>query len=88
MCGYRPCGDGRLARPCGAKLRRPLLSGQLTAGEASQLENKEAAINREVAKDRAANHGSMIAAGRKQVNRQQNQLSRQIYKDKHNARKR
>jgi hypothetical protein len=69
------------------RIAQGINSGQLTAGETSQLENKEAAINREVAKDRASNHGSMTAAERKQVNRQQNQLSRQIYKDKHNARK-
>ena len=60
-------------------------SGQLTAGETKNLEKKEAAINKETAADRAANGGKLTAAEKKQVNRQQNQMSKQIYDDKHNA---
>jgi hypothetical protein len=60
-------------------------SGQLTAGETSKLETKEAAINGETRADRAANGGKLTAAEKQQVNRQQNQLSKQIYNDKHNA---
>src|SRR6202790_2916144 len=60
-------------------------SGQLTAGETSNLETKEAAINGETRADRAANGGKLTAAEKVQVNQQQNQLSNQIYKDKHNA---
>ncbi len=60
-------------------------SGQLTAGETAKLEKKEAAINKETAADRAANGGKLTAAEKKQVNGQQNQVSKQIYADKHNA---
>jgi hypothetical protein len=60
-------------------------SGQLTAGETASLETKEAAINGETRADRAANGGKLTAAEKKQVNQQQNQLSKQIYQDKHNA---
>lgn len=60
-------------------------SGQLTAGETANLEKKEAAINKETAADRAANGGKLTSAEKTQVNKQQNQLSKQIYKDKHNA---
>lgn len=60
-------------------------SGQLTAGETANLEKKETAINKETAKDRAANGGKLTPAERAQVNRQQNRLSKQIYQDKHNA---
>lgn len=60
-------------------------SGQLTAGETKNLENREAAINKETAADRADNGGKLMAAEKKQVNRQQNQMSKQIYADKHNA---
>jgi len=60
-------------------------SGQLTAGETSKLETKEAAINGETRADRAANGGKLTAAEKQQVNQQQNQLSKQIYNDKHNA---
>jgi hypothetical protein len=60
-------------------------SGQLTAGETSKLETKEAAINGETRADRAANGGKLTAAEKTQINGQQNKLSNQIYKDKHNA---
>jgi hypothetical protein len=60
-------------------------SGQLTAGETSKLETKEAAINGETRADRAANGGKLTAAEKQTVNKQQNQLSKQIYNDKHNA---
>ena len=60
-------------------------SGQLTAGETANLETKEAAINGETKADRAANGGKLTSAEKQQINKQQNQLSKQIYKDKHNA---
>ena len=59
--------------------------GQLTAGETAKLETKEAAVNKEIKTDRAANGGKLTPQERRQVNRQQNQLSHQIYRDKHNA---
>jgi len=66
------------------RIAQGLKSGQLTAGEASHLENREGNINKEIATDRAANGGKLTNAERAQVNRQQNQVSKQIYKDKHN----
>jgi len=60
-------------------------SGQLTAGETSNLETKEAAINGETRADRAANGGRLTGAERRQVNHEQNGASRQIYREKHNA---
>jgi hypothetical protein len=60
-------------------------SGQLTAGETSKLESKEAAINGETRADRAANGGKLTGAEKQQINQQQNKLSNQIYNDKHNA---
>jgi hypothetical protein len=60
-------------------------SGQLTAGETSKLETKEAAINGETRADRAANGGKLTAAEKAKINNQQNGLSKQIYNDKHNA---
>jgi hypothetical protein len=67
------------------RIAQGVKSGQLTAGETSKLETKEAAINGETKADRAANGGKLTAAEKKQINGQQNQLSKQIYKDKHNA---
>jgi len=60
-------------------------SGQLTAGETANLESKEAAINGEARADRAANGGKLTGSEKQQINQQQNQLSKQIYQDKHNA---
>ena len=58
--------------------------GILTAGETARLEKRESAINHEVHADRAANGGKLTAAEHKQVNQQQNTLSRKIYCARHN----
>ena len=60
-------------------------SGQLTAGETANLESKEAAVNGETRADRAASGGKLTESEKQRINRQQNQLSKQIYQDKHNA---
>jgi hypothetical protein len=60
-------------------------SGQLTAGEAARLERKEAGINREVSGMRQANGGALTPGERKLVNRQQNTMSRRIYRQKHDG---
>jgi hypothetical protein len=69
------------------RIAQGIKSGQLTAGEASHLENKDAAINHEIHNDRAANGGKLTSQEKAQVNRQQNNVSKQIYKDKHNGRR-
>jgi hypothetical protein len=69
------------------RIAQGVKSGQLTAGEASHLENEEAAINREKRADRAADNGHLTQAEKKQLNQQQNKLSKQIYKDKHNGKR-
>ena len=68
------------------RIGQGIKSGQLTAGEAANLEKNEARVNREVRNDRAANGGKLTPQERKQVNQQQNKVSRQIYRDKHNGR--
>jgi len=67
------------------RIAQGVKSGQLTAGETANLESKEAAITGETRADRAANGGKLTPAEKQQINQQQNQLSKQIYKDKHNA---
>jgi len=69
------------------RIAQGIKSGQLTAGEASHLENNESKINREVRNDRAANGGKLTPQEKAKVNRQQNRESRQIYRDKHNGRR-
>jgi len=60
-------------------------SGQLTAGEATNLEKKESELNQEERDMRKLDKGKLTAAERATLNQQQNRLSRQIYRDKHNA---
>jgi hypothetical protein len=60
-------------------------SGQLTTGETKNLENKEAGLNKEEHNMRKADDGHLTAADRATLNRQQNKLSGNIYRDKHNA---
>jgi hypothetical protein len=67
------------------RIGQGIKSGQLTAGETSNLETKEAAINGETRADRAADGGKLTSGEKQQINTQQNQLSKQIYADKHNA---
>ena len=60
-------------------------SGQLTAGETSNLEKKEAGLNKEERNMRKADDGHLTAADRAKLNRQQHKLSSNIYRDKHNS---
>jgi len=67
------------------RIARGVQSGQLTAGETSNLEKRESAINQEVRTDRALNGGKLTQAEKQTVNQQQNRMSNQINQDKHNA---
>jgi hypothetical protein len=60
-------------------------SGQLTAGETKNLENKEAGLNKEEHVMRSEDDGHLTSADRATLNNQQNHLSNQIYDDKHNT---
>jgi hypothetical protein len=60
-------------------------SGQLTAGETAKLEKQQQGINKQVAADRKANGGKLNASQKQQLNREQNAASRNIYREKHNA---
>ena len=60
-------------------------SGQMTAHETGNVENREASINHQVATDRAANGGKLTGQEKQQVNQRQNNVSKSIYQDKHNA---
>jgi WXXGXW repeat (2 copies) len=60
-------------------------SGQLTAGETRNVEGREASINHQTAADRAANGGRLTGQEHQQINQRQNNVSRSINNDKHNA---
>ena len=68
------------------RIGQGIKSGSLTPGEAANLENKEARLNKEEHNDRVANGGKLTPAEKNKNNHQQNKVSKQIYKDKHNAR--
>ena len=68
-----------------ARIAQGVKSGQLTPGETSRLDSREAHINNEIARDRAANGGHLTAADRAKVNHQQDRTSGAIYRDKHNG---
>jgi hypothetical protein len=70
------------------RIGQGIKSGQLTAGEAANLEKKETKLNKEERTDRAANGGTLTPGEKAKINRQQNGLSKQIYNKKHNAKKR
>ena len=67
------------------RIANGIQNGQLTAGETKKLETKEANVNKEEHSMRAADNGKLTAADRAKLQKQQNQMSNQIYKDKHNA---
>lgn len=69
------------------RIAQGVKSGQLTAGETAKLEGREAGINQQVKADRAANGGKLTSGEKKQVNKEQNEASKKIYRDKHNARR-
>ena len=68
------------------RIANGIQSGQLTAGETKNLEKKEAGLNAEENRMRSRDNGNLTAADKARLTRQQNRLSKNIYRDKHNAR--
>jgi hypothetical protein len=67
------------------RIAQGVQSGELTAGETARLEGKEASLNQEERDMRHLDNGKLTNADRKTLNQQQNTLSNQIYRDKHNG---
>ena len=61
-----------------------LRSGQMTSGEAARSNANQGNTAQSVHNDRTANGGALNQQQRQQVNRQQNQNSKQVYNEKHN----
>jgi hypothetical protein len=68
-----------------ARIAQGVKSGQLTPAETAKLEKQQRTIHKQVAAERKANGGTLAASEKKQINREQNQASRNIYRKKHNA---
>jgi hypothetical protein len=60
-------------------------SGELTAKETQKLEKKESDLNQEERDMRKLDNGHLTTADKATLNQQQNQLSKNIYKQKHDA---
>jgi WXXGXW repeat (2 copies) len=61
-----------------------LRSGQMTSGEAAKTNGNQARTAQQVHNDRTANGGALNAQQKKQINKEQNKNSKQIYNEKHN----
>jgi hypothetical protein len=79
-------GVGQRQRHQQQRIAQGINSGQMTAGEAAHMEGREAAVNHEIARDRAANGGALTGQEKARINRQQNRTSAAIYRKKHNGR--
>ncbi|MDQ2777462.1 MAG: hypothetical protein M3Y57_21485 [Acidobacteriota bacterium] len=64
------------------RIAQGIKSGKLSARQSSNLEGRDAGINREIKTDRKYNGGHLTNAEKKQVDRQQNHVSKTIYHDK------
>jgi len=67
------------------RIAQGVRSGELTARETARLEGREARLNGEIRGMRAANGGSLTPGERALVNRQQDALSRRIYRERHDG---
>lgn len=86
--GVAAAQDGRIQQRKENQQKRianGVANGSLTPKETAHLENKEAGLNKEIRTDRKQNGGNLTNKEKAQVNRQQNRLSGDIYRDKHNA---
>jgi hypothetical protein len=61
-----------------------LRSGQMTSGEAAKTNANQAKTAQQVHNDRTANGGALNNQQKKQINKEQNKNSKQIYNEKHN----
>jgi hypothetical protein len=60
-------------------------NGKLTSQQTANLEKRETKVQNREQKDMAAHNGHLTKAEQKGINRQQNRISKSIYKDKHPA---
>jgi hypothetical protein len=68
-----------------SRINQGVNSGQLTPGETKNLQSRDASINHQAQADRAANGGTLTGQEKAQINQRQNNVSKSIYQDKHNA---
>jgi len=65
------------------RIANGLKNGTLNSKQAGNLEKRETAVQNREKKDMAAHNGHLTKAEQRGINRQQNRISKSIYKDKH-----
>jgi hypothetical protein len=65
------------------RIANGIKNGSLSPKQTSRLENREASVQNREKRDMAAHNGRLTKAEQKGINRQQNRISKSIYKDKH-----
>jgi hypothetical protein len=65
------------------RIANGIKDGQLSAGQAAQLEKTQAKIQRQESRDEAANHGHLTPAEKAKFQREQNRQSRKIHNERH-----
>ena len=65
------------------RIANGIKNDKLTPKQASNLEKREGAVQAREQRDMAKNNGHLTKAEQKGINRQQNRISKSIYKDKH-----
>jgi hypothetical protein len=58
-------------------------NGKLTSQQTTNLEKRETSVQNREKKDMAEHNGHLTKAEQKGINRQQNRISKSVYKDKH-----
>jgi hypothetical protein len=67
------------------RINEGVRTGALTRPETRRLEAREMHVQREIARDRALNGGTLTRGERFRINKQENALSRSIYREKHDG---
>ena len=65
------------------RIANGIKNNQLTPKQASNLEKREASVENREKKDMSEHNGHLTKAEQRGINRQQNRISKSIYKDKH-----
>jgi hypothetical protein len=65
------------------RIGKGIQNGKLNSKQATNLEKRETSVQNREQKDMAQHNGHLTKAEQKGINRQQNRISKSIYKDKH-----
>lgn len=65
------------------RIANGMKNGTLNSKQASNLERRETSVQNREKKDMSEHNGHLTKAEQNGINRQQNRISRSIYKDKH-----